>query len=311
MKYRTAAAFTLIELLVVIAIISILAAILFPVFANAREKARQASCASNVRQIGLANLQYAQDYDETYVRIKQVNPASMLGPAQLESPQGAPYQMWGGMLYPYTKSTGILICPSSPNSITTPASDGTTFDGVMDTATNEAQMSIGMNSAIDPDGSFNCLFTMGMSGGSNMSNCTTMPQVSTFNYPASTAMFADSVANSLTPNTSGPNPFELGFIVNAAFPSDVSGGPTDRHSTGMNIGFADGHVKWYPLNTVWRSNLTISQVNASGTFSGGASYFGAAGCVNYNPAKVYWDVTAPDPQTTPAAQVAMKTGQGC
>jgi len=59
--------FTLIELLVVIAIIAILAAILFPVFARAREKARQASCLSNLKQLGLADLMYAQDYDERYV----------------------------------------------------------------------------------------------------------------------------------------------------------------------------------------------------------------------------------------------------
>jgi len=63
---RNRSAFTLIELIVVIAIIAILAAILFPVFAQAREKARQTSCLSNERQLGLAVIQYVQDYDQTY-----------------------------------------------------------------------------------------------------------------------------------------------------------------------------------------------------------------------------------------------------
>jgi len=66
-RTRSRSGFTLIELLVVIAIIAILAAILFPVFAQAREKARQASCESNEKQIGLAITQYVQDYDETYM----------------------------------------------------------------------------------------------------------------------------------------------------------------------------------------------------------------------------------------------------
>lgn len=75
-------AFTLIELLVVIAIIAILAAILFPVFAQAREKARMTGCVSNTKQIGLAHNMYLQDYDETFVGIRgPVDPVEPLGVA--------------------------------------------------------------------------------------------------------------------------------------------------------------------------------------------------------------------------------------
>ncbi|MDR3709589.1 MAG: prepilin-type N-terminal cleavage/methylation domain-containing protein [Capsulimonadaceae bacterium] len=87
--------FTLIELLVVIAIIAILAAILFPVFATAREKARQSTCASNLKQWALAYVQYAQDYDENMVyadNSTQVN-------------------YWFDNLFPYAKSTQIVACP--------------------------------------------------------------------------------------------------------------------------------------------------------------------------------------------------------
>jgi prepilin-type N-terminal cleavage/methylation domain-containing protein/prepilin-type processing-associated H-X9-DG protein len=97
--------FTLIELLVVIAIIAILAAILFPVFAKVREKARQISCLSNEKQIGLAFTQYVQDYDETYPLI---NPWTQInGPLQAA--------MWENELYPYVKSTDVFKCPDNPN----------------------------------------------------------------------------------------------------------------------------------------------------------------------------------------------------
>ncbi|MFO7947123.1 MAG: DUF1559 domain-containing protein [Armatimonadota bacterium] len=90
--------FTLIELLVVIAIIAILAAILFPVFARAREKARQTSCLSNVKQIALGVMMYAQDYDETLCGLSNASPAAN--------------NQWFEVLQPYIKNKAILVCPS-------------------------------------------------------------------------------------------------------------------------------------------------------------------------------------------------------
>src|ERR1700758_2071511 len=90
--------FTLIELLVVIAIIAILAAILFPVFAKVREKARQTSCLSNEKQLGLGITQYNQDYDE-------------LVPAGYFPTNQPPGQGWAGELYSYVKSKKVFLCP--------------------------------------------------------------------------------------------------------------------------------------------------------------------------------------------------------
>jgi prepilin-type N-terminal cleavage/methylation domain-containing protein/prepilin-type processing-associated H-X9-DG protein len=104
--------FTLIELLVVIAIIAILAAILFPVFAQAREKARQASCLSNEKQIGLALLMYVQDYDEQFPvgsKLGFLNGAGTVNPY-------AEGVGWAGQVYPYTKSAQILKCPDDSTS---------------------------------------------------------------------------------------------------------------------------------------------------------------------------------------------------
>lgn len=110
MKFRIDKGFTLIELLVVIAIIAILAAILFPVFAQAREKARSASCLSNIKQYTLALTMYTQDYDE-------VVPALFYGPTgSLVSydPALPPryFSTWTDFLQPYIKSKQVLRCPS-------------------------------------------------------------------------------------------------------------------------------------------------------------------------------------------------------
>jgi prepilin-type N-terminal cleavage/methylation domain-containing protein/prepilin-type processing-associated H-X9-DG protein len=98
--------FTLIELLVVIAIIAILAAILFPVFAQAREKARAASCLSNTKQMGLGIMMYVQDYDETYPQAYWY-----------KNDQGDlnGYMQWSGATRPYVKSDQLFVCPSDPN----------------------------------------------------------------------------------------------------------------------------------------------------------------------------------------------------
>jgi prepilin-type N-terminal cleavage/methylation domain-containing protein/prepilin-type processing-associated H-X9-DG protein len=105
---RRKRAFTLIELLVVIAIIAILAAILFPVFAKAREKARETSCLSNCKQMGLGIVQYVQDYDEHY-------PGRAMNAEQFS---------WRVTTTPYVKNHQVFMCPSNPNNGWT-ALDGT------------------------------------------------------------------------------------------------------------------------------------------------------------------------------------------
>lgn len=131
--------FTLIELLVVIAIIAILAAILFPVFAQAREKARQTDCLSNQKQIALAFLQYVQDYDERFPG--STDAYSIIDPAQQftaasdgindwswemydTGPGGEARMTWDVLIQPYMKSIGCFTCPDDPQRGTTVISYG-------------------------------------------------------------------------------------------------------------------------------------------------------------------------------------------
>lgn len=110
-RRRRVRAFTLIELLVVIAIIAILAAILFPVFAQAREQARKTSCLSNAKQLTLAQLMYIQDYDETFVPFYNCS-------ANLYRDNGTlyrPYVGWPYLVQPYVKNKQLTVCPDMAN----------------------------------------------------------------------------------------------------------------------------------------------------------------------------------------------------
>jgi len=101
LRARVRSGFTLIELLVVIAIIAILAAILFPVFARARENARKANCQSNLKQIATGVMMYAQDYDEMLPKSARYITSTDL-------------YTWPSMIAPYLKNTDVYTCPSAP-----------------------------------------------------------------------------------------------------------------------------------------------------------------------------------------------------
>lgn len=204
---RTRKAFTLIELLVVIAIIAILAAILFPVFARARENARRASCQSNLKQIGLGILQYSQDYDEkmifTYIVLKDA------------SGNFAGYYRWQNSIQPYTKSYQVVVCPSD----SAPSTDTTTA-GLLTT-------SYATNSVTQTDAS---TFV------SAPINNSYYPSLSLAQYddPSKTILIMDTSAIEI--NT------YLQTDWGNTVPADMV--QSKRHLEGTNFLWADDHVKW-------------------------------------------------------------------
>jgi prepilin-type N-terminal cleavage/methylation domain-containing protein/prepilin-type processing-associated H-X9-DG protein len=201
--------FTLIELLVVIAIIAILAAILFPVFAKAREKARQTSCLSNNKQLGLAFLAYAQDYDEAVALCAQFG-----GPNPYGSGGAITYPC---LLEPYVKNTQIWRCPSR-------AGVGAQAAYIM---------------GYYPHYGYGCsLFRATRPNEFGSGFCdTTYATLGAMDRPADHVVLAESSAygpNDLTYGLYRSRPGYLGDDYYNAFP----------HNEGRNFVFADGHAKW-------------------------------------------------------------------
>ena len=211
-RLRNRRGFTLIELLVVIAIIAILAAILFPVFARARENARRASCSSNLKQIGLGLLQYVQDYDETMPGHNMRNNV-----------------YWMDVVQPYVKSNQIFDCPSHSGARHVPNTTSSSYGA------NITGWTVGY-----PTPPFSVPDQPNPAG--------TYTNIAAFETPSTTVMSGDSnnfefgTDNTTTPKGINGNPGNRYML--------ESGGVQERHLETANILFCDGHVKALKLNAL-------------------------------------------------------------
>ena len=243
-KARRTQGFTLIELLVVIAIIALLAAILFPVFARARENARKSSCANNLKQIMIGVAQYTQDYDEAFPN----GHTSVAG-----QPGGANQVFWGQLIFPYIKSTQSFRCPSD-SSAPAPAA------GVA----NWCQNVVGFPNRFDTSyiANWQLQRDAGAAGGP-AKNISDLVKVSSTIYMCDGALNASGSAPFVT-TTKKPltwilnDPTSTGCVGCVQNPGDLNwGAPYDRHLDTANVAFADGHVKamkyptWYYGNSPW------------------------------------------------------------
>jgi prepilin-type N-terminal cleavage/methylation domain-containing protein/prepilin-type processing-associated H-X9-DG protein len=219
--------FTLIELLVVIAIIAILAAILFPVFAQAREKARTASCGSNTRQLGLAVRMYVQDYDEHF-------PFGGWMPAPSGNPLGT--WDWQNSTAPYIKNKGLYRCPSTSDRDEEVANGAFTFDWNLNPVNYLYNNQLGRNRAPVSDATVNSPADCWMivDGHSDWDN--THRGIDWMGRPNSVWIIEDT--------TFGPD----ASLVNGWLSWQGFTWGLPRHSGGGNVVYTDGHVKYKKFN---------------------------------------------------------------
>lgn len=227
--------FTLIELLVVIAIIAILAAILFPVFARARENARRSSCSSNLRQIGLGMLQYIGDYDETM-------PFSFYG--TFGNTDATNYK-WMDAVFPYVKNEQLFTCPSDSAS-----NSRYQYQGNIPTGQDSINYgSYGLNGAYGagPDNTT-----------PPRSSSLYLVKMAAVVIPAQTVWVTDNNNAPSTVNTGGSQ----GFFWAATPTIDTSVNPrqlqniVERHLETVNTLYCDGHVKSQKLQSLAQPNTS-------------------------------------------------------
>jgi len=228
---RKSTGFTLIELLVVIAIIAILAAILFPVFAQAREKARAISCLSNVKQLGVGYAMYTQDYDES---TPDVDKATLIGGLDGTGYTGA----WYTDIYPYVKSWNLFLCPDRTQAESKTSDPNHCYDNI--NPTGEC-IGYGYNDGLVSDGGYGLVGTQGVDGaGNTLRPGRTIAQITS---PASTVAFGDTYDN--------PGYSVAADNILSRFHNVSAGNSTAalRHVSGLfNYAFVDGHA--HPIRMV-------------------------------------------------------------
>jgi len=271
-------AFTLIELLVVIAIIAILAAILFPVFATAREKARQTSCSSNEKQLALALVQYSQDYDERM-------PAGM--PSYVPEWHGLG---WGGEVYAYVKSTGAFTCPDETTQIPAgnPGATMVSYGINANVCGGGAGSGYGSTPTIssltaptqtvllwEVSGDY-CIITTNPESGANASVGTNGGwfgnDMHNCGAPCDTEQNGVALATGYLGRTSSPIRYYSFQHSNGV----QLGTATGRHNGGANYAFCDGHVKWLLGNQVSSGDGAATATSAQTAPGGSGAWDGSA-----------------------------------